>query len=260
MLWIFQQWQKYEYKFLNGDQFYDSEFVPVESRVGYDFNDNRWLFVDSLANDTTFVGAILFSGNAPAGLTLVRYLVDLQHQPEISANGVHIAGDFQNWSPVNNRLYSFGSDVYEIILYFQQGTYNYKYVNGNAISESETVPSPCAVNSNRSINVSSDIVLETICYSYCTDCKTADVNDYDQVNSYTVYPNPLDNTANIILNENKSYNITLIDFFGRILQSYSNYCGNIFTLYRNNLIKGIYFVKIHDIQDNNESSIKIIFK
>jgi alpha-amylase len=28
---------KYEYKFLNGDQWYDVEFVPVESRVGYNF-------------------------------------------------------------------------------------------------------------------------------------------------------------------------------------------------------------------------------
>ena len=32
---------KYEYKFVNGDQFYEVEFVPVESRVGYDFDDNR---------------------------------------------------------------------------------------------------------------------------------------------------------------------------------------------------------------------------
>ena len=56
---------KYEYKFLNGDQFYEAEFVPI-IRVGYNFNDNRWIYVDSLANDTTFVGAILFAGNAPA--------------------------------------------------------------------------------------------------------------------------------------------------------------------------------------------------
>ena len=47
---------KYEYKFLNGDQFYEAEFVPVESRVGYNFDDNRWIYVDSLADDTSFVG------------------------------------------------------------------------------------------------------------------------------------------------------------------------------------------------------------
>src|SRR5690242_14171373 len=28
--------RKYEYKFINGDQWYDAEFVPAESRVGYD--------------------------------------------------------------------------------------------------------------------------------------------------------------------------------------------------------------------------------
>src|SRR5207248_6349550 len=31
---------KYEYTFLNGDQGYDAEFVPQESRVGYNFNTN----------------------------------------------------------------------------------------------------------------------------------------------------------------------------------------------------------------------------
>src|SRR3989344_125947 len=53
---------KYEYKFVNGDQFYEAEFVPEESRVGYNFNDSRWIYLDSLADDTTFVGAILFGG------------------------------------------------------------------------------------------------------------------------------------------------------------------------------------------------------
>src|SRR4051812_22600711 len=45
---------KYEYVFLNGDQGYDAEFVPDDSRVGYNFDSNRWIYVDSLADDTTF--------------------------------------------------------------------------------------------------------------------------------------------------------------------------------------------------------------
>src|SRR6185436_15682419 len=75
---------KYEYKVINGDQWYEAEFVPLESRVGYNFNDNRWLWVDSLSNDTTFVGALLFSGNAPAGLKLLRVVVDMQNEPSVS--------------------------------------------------------------------------------------------------------------------------------------------------------------------------------
>jgi hypothetical protein len=251
---------KYEYKFLNGDQWYDVEFVPVESRVGYDFNDNRWLFVDSLANDTTFVGAILFSGNAPSGLTLVRFVVDLQYQQEISENGIHIAGDYQEWNSVKDRLYSFGNDVYETILYFKHGTYEYKYINGNKSTDEEIVPAECSIDGKRNIQVDCDIVLETICYSYCTDCKTADVNNFEKVNSYSIFPNPTENSANILLNENKSYNITITDLSGCVLKSFNNFCGSEFTLYRNNLVNGIYFVNIHDIQDNNDSSLKIIFK
>lgn len=70
---------KYEYKFVNGDLFYGTEFVPLESRVGYEFNDNRWIYVDSLDNSVTDIGAIVFSGNAPAGQKLVRFLVDAKN-------------------------------------------------------------------------------------------------------------------------------------------------------------------------------------
>src|SRR5689334_19803480 len=107
---------KYEYKFVNGDQGYEAEFVPLPSRVGYNFNDNRWLWVDSLANDTTDIGAILFAGNAPVNLTLLRFKVDMS-EALVDPAGVHVAGDFQGWDPSKIMLYSFGSGVYEIIAY-----------------------------------------------------------------------------------------------------------------------------------------------
>jgi DNA repair exonuclease SbcCD ATPase subunit len=37
------------------------------------------LYVDSLADDTTYVGALIFAGNAPAGLELIRYKVDMEN-------------------------------------------------------------------------------------------------------------------------------------------------------------------------------------
>jgi len=104
---------KYEYRFVNGDQTYESEFVPDESRVGYNFNDNRWMYVDSLANDTSFVGAILFGGNAPAGLSLVRYKVDMKNSLPVSPNGVHVGTDMDAFSPTKVRLYSFGDSIYD---------------------------------------------------------------------------------------------------------------------------------------------------
>ena len=121
--------KKYEYKFLNGDQWYEVEFVPVESRVGYNFNDSRWIFIDSLANDTTNIGAIMFSGNAPSGYTLLRFVVDMQSQTSINTNGIHVAGNFQGWNPILTRLCNLDttSKYYEVISYVHTGNYEYKF-------------------------------------------------------------------------------------------------------------------------------------
>lgn len=87
--------QKYEFRFANGDQFYESEFVPVESRDGYDFSDNRWIFVDSIANDTTYTGAIIFGKNASAIMNLLRVLENMENEASISPDVIHVAGSWQ---------------------------------------------------------------------------------------------------------------------------------------------------------------------
>ncbi|MCX6294938.1 MAG: hypothetical protein NTX97_02540 [Bacteroidetes bacterium] len=109
--------RKYEYKFVNGDQFYEAEFVPIESRVGYNFDDNRWIYIDSLANDTTSIGAIRFSQNAPKGYHLLRLLVDLRNEASIDPAGTHVAGSFQGWSPINNIMYKLNDTIEELIVY-----------------------------------------------------------------------------------------------------------------------------------------------
>ena len=130
--------EKYEYKFANGDLFYEVEFVPVESRVGYDFVDNRWLYVDSTANDTTFVGAILYGENAPFGLEMVRLLVDLSDQGSIAASGVHIGGTFNNWGSVKTQIISLENNTsFEGILYLADGSYEYKYYNGSSAADAD---------------------------------------------------------------------------------------------------------------------------
>ena len=52
--------RKYEYKYVNGDKFYEVEFVPEKSRVGYDFSDSRWIYIDSLSDDVTLLPKLLF--------------------------------------------------------------------------------------------------------------------------------------------------------------------------------------------------------
>ena len=186
--------KKYEYKFVNGDQDYQIEFVPVASRVGYGFITNRWIYVDSLANDTTFVGAIRFEGNAPKGLNLLRFKVDMKDAPSIAKEGVHVAGNFQAWNPKNTILYSFGNKVYEIISYVKSGAYEFKYINGNTLAANENVPVNCALNGSRFVTVGTDDAIElvSVCFSDCFNCKTPSSNEdlYTKTN-LNIAPNPI---------------------------------------------------------------------
>jgi len=233
---------KYEFKFINGDQWYEAEFVPVESRVGYNFNDNRWLYVDSLANDTTFAGAILFSGNAPKGLTLIRFLVDMTNIWNVDPAGVHVAGSFQNWDPTLVRLYSFGSNVYEIIAYDTITTNEYKFYNGNSTGASETVPGACAVNGNRQLQFAKDTVLATVCFSDCSACVPNGIAQNADETSFTLFPNPAkEYTGLSFAIANAEFDVSLLDHTGKTLVHYQG-VRNSLRIESKELAAGMYFI------------------
>ncbi len=182
--------QKYEFKYVNGDQDYEVEFIPVESRVGYGFVTNRWIYVDSLDNGIMDVGAIQFAQNAPKGLKLMRCKVNMSEVTAIATQGVHFAGNFQGWDPKKTILYSFGNKKYEIITYVKAGTYEYKYVNGNVNTAFENVPNACAKNGNRYINITNDTVFTAVCFAQCVDCLSTAAKDILVENDLLIYPNP----------------------------------------------------------------------
>lgn len=237
--------RKYEYKFANGDLFYEVEFVPVESRVGYDNVDNRWMYVDSLQNDTSFAGAILYGGNAPAGLNLVRPLVDLTAQGNVSTNGVHLAGNFQGWSTTKNRMYSFETNIYETIFYVAAGTYEYKFYNGNSVSDSETVPSACATNGNRQVIVSADMIPDPVCYASCAACLGTSLKEHSASSGILLYPNPSTDRIHISFKEsNQSRTLVLTDLTGKTVRTYADVSEDSVSIDKNDLSSGIYFLQV----------------
>ena len=242
--------QKYEYKFVNGDQFYEVEFIPVESRVGYNFNDNRWIYVDSLADDTTYVGALLFGGNAPAGLSLLRFKVDMENIFTVNPVGVHLAGNFQGFDPSKIILYSFVPDTFEVIQYLSTGYYEYKYFNGNTPAHEENVPGPCSNNSNRYITLNIDTVLPTVCFSDCGLCVPNSIqNPEKKRNQLCVFPNPANDNFNIDLNGiNEVKQVALYNFAGQQVQLFQTGAKGIFSMERNNLPSGNYFIVV-SLQD-----------
>lgn len=207
--------QKYEFKFVNGDQSYEAEFVPEKARVGYNFNDNRWIYVDSLGNDTSSVGAVMFGGTSPAGQTLVRFMVDMQNVT-VNPNDPHVAGNFQGNDPAKTRLYSFGNNIYEIISYMNTGAIQFKYYNGKIAANTETVPGTCATSGNRTHTVMADSILTTVCFSECNACIPNSLQTQQiQFQSLKIYPNPTNEAVSISTPEKGK--VVIVDLTGKLI-------------------------------------------
>jgi hypothetical protein len=212
---------KYEFKFINGDQFYESEFVPQESRVQYDFNDNRWIFVDSIANDTTFAGNIVFASNAPLNKYLVRFYVDMKNET-LSTNGVHLAGSFNNWDASKIRMYHFDNapeNIFEIIQYTSATTLMYKYYNGNTANDAEIVPTACGGGmEHRMSTINADVLLDIVCFSSCSACVTSAIPMLD-ASSFSLFPNPGKGHTILQCKSGKHIKqIAITDMQGRLIQ------------------------------------------
>ncbi len=240
--------RKYEYKFVNGNLFYEVEFVPEESRVGYDFNDNRWIYIDSIANDTFSVGPLLFAGNAPAGKELIHFKVDLKNAGTVDAAGVHLASSLNGWSYGTTRLFSFINNVYEYHGYATTGeTVTYKFVNGNTMSNAETVPAACATSGKRSITASATTVLDSICFASCTTCSTGNtgINVIEQSVRFSLYPNPAKGFVKIQMTEtNPIQSIEVYDLTGKQVMLVNDLDSTETTLNTTALSNGLYYIQL----------------
>jgi hypothetical protein len=247
--------RKYEFKFVNGDLFYEVEFVPEESRVGYDFNDNRWFYLDSLANDTTLIGPLIFAGNAPEGKKLVRLKVDLKGQSTINSNGIHVAGTFNNFSYTSAYMYKFINEIYEYQAYADSGaTIDYIFVNGNTEANAEVIPTSCAVNGRRQVVLLSDLVLDSICFSNCGFCTMTGLSKLESLNNFTIYPNPaLEEITINGLGDVKEFQVSIYDSNGKLMLDKSILNNQSINLNGVLFSQGIYVVKI---RSGNQVSTK----
>ena len=238
---------KYNYKYVNGDGAYGLELVPEKAQVGYNGDDNRWIYIDSLTNDTTVLPTVQFNYSSPIGLTMMRYIVDMTLQT-VSPNGVHIAGNFQGWNPATTHLYSFGNNAYEIIVYGTIGNnYQYQFYNGNALVDSEIVPAPCAVNSNRSMQLDMDTILSKVCFATCSTCYPALVSDMNTTDAFNIFPNPMSTQFTIKCNHSlQDYMVTISDLSGRTIDRITGIKENQIHIENSALTSGMYLVSIEN--------------
>ena len=258
---------KYEYIFVKGDQSYEVESIPYQSVVGYNFDQNRWIYIDSLADDTTDIGAVIFRQNAPRYFTLIRFKVDMHEEASISPNGVHVAGNFQGWDPSKINMYSFVPGIYEIISFLPGGTYEYEYYNGNTPGTDEIIPGPCSVNSHREVVLNVDTIMHDsltgfpVCFGSCIACVTAGIEENNSASSVSLFPNPAKNQITIRNPQHAIRRIEIVNVLGSVVYQ-SNILNprSLIPIDLTSLRQGLYFVKAKDYQNKTLAVSKLILE
>jgi len=123
----------------------------------------------------TLVLAMMIAGVA-WGQRSVTFQVDMTGQT-ISANGVHVAGDFQsaagapsNWDPSATTMTQVGTTmIYSVTVNIPDGNYQYKFINDNGWGGVESVPAASQVdlgngNDNRWVHVAGDDTLAAVMF------------------------------------------------------------------------------------------------
>jgi len=164
-----------EYKFLNGDSYAGEETVPAA--CGTDNGSGGFNRFFTVPMSDTVMNAICFSSCVPcSSLVPVTFSVDMSTQT-VSADGVHLAGDFQGWNPGSTLMTPGANSIYSVTVTVENNTYHeYKFINGNNWSGAELVPSECGVDDgsggyNRFFTANqSNPTLDLVCFSSCAPC------------------------------------------------------------------------------------------
>lgn len=164
----------YQYKYLNGTAWGTDESVPGACAV----SGNRELVVNG-ADVTIPVHCFASCDPCVANVDTAEVTFQVDMTNETVGDTVSIAGDLQgaavgmgwsNWTPGQTVLTDPDMDnIYTVTFRLPAGTYGYKFVNGTAWGQDESVPSACAVNNNREIVVSgtAPITVPVVCFATC---------------------------------------------------------------------------------------------
>lgn len=205
----------------------------------------------------------------------VDFTNEIANGATISANGVHLAGDLQSeagfpgdWDPSTTEMTLVSGNVYGVTLQLPDGTYQYKFVNGNAwgdcnvAQECLTAGDPCGPgnNDNRQIVVSGNIT-SRYCYSECVACDQVIATNNPAFDAaFSMQPNPANNRTAIVYNLNNTSDISLriTNNVGQLLHqaNLSNVQNGTYNLNLDNFASGVYFVYLSD--GTNYASRKLV--
>ncbi|MBA3648116.1 MAG: T9SS type A sorting domain-containing protein [Chitinophagales bacterium] len=219
----------------------------------------------------------LFTMRASADVT-VTFVLNLGDTLTAGTNGVHVAGTFSdeaatttagdslnNWDPASTAggFTDNGNGTWSLSIVFPESsigdTLQFKFLTDNMWGTDEThIDSTCGINSgvgsfNRSLVIPS--VSSTYSASFNT-CGTLSVTGIHEVkgavSSIDIYPNPAVNNAsvNFSMKSGKNVEITLQNYTGQIVkklaQGYQSAGGHMLNFSVENLVNGVYFVRISE--------------
>ena len=165
----------YQYKFINGDTWAGEETVPEACGVSNGMGGYNREVVVGTSNMT--VPVVCFSQCGPCpGMINLTLQVDMGMQ-NVSPDGVHVAGSFNNWSTTATALNNSGGTVYTVTFaVVEDSVYEYVFINGDEWSEKEEVPEQCGVPNgtggfNRQVIVSNtNQTVPVVCFGWCEAC------------------------------------------------------------------------------------------
>lgn len=89
---------------------------------------------------------------------------------EVSANGMHVAGSFNNWDPTSLTMTDDNNDhIYDISVQVIPGyDFEYKFLNGNTMNDAEVVFGTCEFRSKRRVTVdTSEVTVPVVKFGSC---------------------------------------------------------------------------------------------
>ncbi|MBK6964153.1 MAG: T9SS type A sorting domain-containing protein [Bacteroidales bacterium] len=159
------------FRFVNGNDASGLEDVPAG--CGVINGSGEYERALSVGSEPILLDSVCFSRcEICPPLHAITFRVDMINE-DVSVNGMHLAGSFNNWSYNSTQMLLTGAGaVYEVTLQLEEGTYSeYKFINGNAVGDAEIVPSGCSNNGNRYFTVPvTNLNLDAICFSECVEC------------------------------------------------------------------------------------------
>jgi hypothetical protein len=177
----------------------------------------------------------------------IMFIVDM------SASGTtfttpEVNGTFNNWcggcAPMSDAN---GDNIWELTIPLNTGIYEYKYAYDTwAGSEALTAGDPCTVTNsgftNRTLDVTGTLVMDTVCYGSCISCEGINVNE-ETAEGFSIYPNPVQNSF-MVQSANMVKSISILDNTGKRIELPLVALNNTVQVNTESLPSGIYHVQV----------------